>query len=353
MIEPDPDDDKSSEKPSTDYYSVNEGKQNLEFKEAFNCNFIFRPLLNEIAPENPEDDIYFHLPESNQNNNMEHIIILLGNESEHNKIVSENPGDGVCSCLPESNQNNNMEHIISLLGNEKEQNEIVSENPGDGVYSCLPELNQNDKMENMIGLLGRKRKRKDHLQKFKNLNLKDSPYRFDYFIKLFKGYFLLYVKITLNDLVNNCKFGKKFGKINFHSPCRDKYAGNSNEESNSIFIGLTIEQVFTDVGTSYQEKNKEYVNKIRKKFKELESKPNRNEKENEQYEAIKILMDYLGTKIKKALNQYYDSEEFGEFRSDPTIKKYNNKFNKERKRNFYLLDKNNYVRLFKKEKKNN
>ena len=153
MIEPDPDDDKSSEKPSTDYYSVNEGKQNLEFKEAFNCNFIFRPLLNEIAPENPEDDIYFHLPESNQNNNMEHIIILLGNESEHNKIVSENPGDGVCSCLPESNQNNNMEHIISLLGNEKEQNEIVSENPGDGVYSCLPELNQNDKMENMIGLL--------------------------------------------------------------------------------------------------------------------------------------------------------------------------------------------------------
>ena len=275
MVKPDPDDENSSKKSTTDKYSVNDEKQNLEFKEAF--NFIFHHLLDEIPPENPGDDIYFHLPESNQNNNMEHTIILLG----------------------------------------------------------------------------KKTKRNDCLQKFKNLNLKDSPYRFDYFIKLFKGYFLLYVKITLNDLVDNCKFGKKFGKINFHSPCRDKYAGNSNEESNSIFIGLTIEEVFTDVGTTFQLKNKEYVNKIRKKFKELSSKPNKNEKENEQYEAIKILMDYLGTKINKALDQYYDSEEFGEFRSDTTIKKYNNKFYKERNRNFYLLDKNNYVRLFKKEKKNN
>ena len=47
MVKPDPDDENSSKKSTTDKYSVNninDEKQNLEFKEAF--NFIFHHLLD-------------------------------------------------------------------------------------------------------------------------------------------------------------------------------------------------------------------------------------------------------------------------------------------------------------------
>ena len=199
---------------------------------------------------------------------------------------------------------------------------------------------------------------KDEEKEKKIFMIKKDPiiYRHDYYIMAFKGDFLNYIKENLNKLVNNINFCKKFGKIKFHTPNRKLYGGNTKEEDNREFIEKTIEEVFTDKiisedendssnGCSRQQDNESMINRI-KNFKEsLSSKLKIDEKYKKQFNEIEKLLNYLSTKIKDALDDYYDSDEFGDFRSQRKIKFYDKKFYSERNRNFSLLEKNNFVKL--------
>ena len=69
------------------------------------------------------------------------------------------------------------------------------------------------------------------------------------------------------------------------------------------------------------------------------------QKYKEQSDTIKILTKFLNTKIREVLDEYYDSNKFKKFSSSPKIKYYDEKFKKERNRNFSLLEKNNFVKL--------
>jgi hypothetical protein len=219
--------------------------------------------------------------------------------------------------------------------------------------------------ENQNSFIGKKTKRTDKSidedKKIFNIN-----YRHDYYIMAVKSDFLKFTKNVLNKLINIIKLCKKFGKHKINTPNRELYGGNPKEEDNREFIYKTVEEVFIDQGikndeqiedennideeknkkgTSRQKDNEKIFNKIKEYQNTLSTKKNKDEKYKEQYAAIENLIKFLNTQIKDVFNQYYDSEEFGEFRSRPKIKYYDEKFMKERDRNLSLLEKNNFVKL--------
>ena len=198
---------------------------------------------------------------------------------------------------------------------------------------------------------GKKSKNKKNNQIFIE---KEFIYRLDYFKMLFIGNFLYYAKKNLNKLLVNCSFCKKFGKEKFHGPNRELYAGNPKEEDNREFIQKNIEEVFTDYrqrgskilkSTSRQENNETLINKIKEYQRNLTTKLEKDEKYFIQFKNINTLLNYLNKTIKEVMDDYYDSPEFIKFKSDRKIKFYDEKFYHERDRQFYLLEKNNFVRL--------
>ena len=62
-----------------------------------------------------------------------------------------------------------------------------------------------------------------------------------------------------------------------------------------------------------------------------------------QFNAIKEFIEFIQLPIKDALDMYYDSEQFQNFKSRIEIQYYDKKFYSERKRDFSLLEKNNFV----------
>lgn len=189
-------------------------------------------------------------------------------------------------------------------------------------------------------------------------------YRYDYFIMDFKTDFLEFVQDILNELINNIDLCKKFGSHYIHTPNRKLYGGNPKEKDNREFIDKTVEEVFTDQtiietkknknhiefktqeekkGTSRQEDNENIFNKIKNRICLANSE--NSQKHKEQSEAIDLLTKFLNTKIRVVLDEYYDSDKFKKFSSNSKIKYYDGKFQKERNRNFSLLEKNNFVKL--------
>ena len=188
-------------------------------------------------------------------------------------------------------------------------------------------------------------------------------YRLDYYIMAFKTNFLEFVQDKLNELINNIGLCKKFGSHYIHTPNRKLYGGNPKEKDNREFIDKTVEDVFTDQtiikskknknieikvqedknGTSRQKDNEDIFNKI--KNKECLANIDNIQKFKEQSDAVEILAKFLNTKIRDVLDEYYDSKKFKIFSSSSKIKYYDEKFKKERNRNFSLLEKNNFVIL--------
>jgi hypothetical protein len=189
-------------------------------------------------------------------------------------------------------------------------------------------------------------------------------YRHDYYIMAIKTDFLEYVQDELNDLIDNISLCKKFGQHYIHTPNRKLYGGNPKEKDNREFINKTVEEVFIDQGipkfkkiendieineikntkgTSRQEDNENIFNKIKNKI--CLANYENSQKYKEQSNAIEILTKFLKTKIRDVLDEYYDSKKFVKFCSSSKIKYYDEKFKKERNRNFSLLEKNNFVKL--------
>ena len=233
----------------------------------------------------------------------------------------------------------------------------------------FPFKNEDDEISELKkNLLGNKRERNNEKNENESKKTKSPKkiffkvndckehfnYRHDYYIMDFKSDFLKFSKKKLNDLINNIKLCKKFGKHNIHTPNRELYGGNPKEEDNREFIYKTVEEVFIDQGEqknddlkgiSRQKSNEDIFNKIKTYQNNLLSKLNKGEKYQKQYDAIEELKKFLNKQIKDVLDEYYDSEEFGEFRSLPKIIYYDKQFMKERGRNLSLLEKNNFAKI--------
>ena len=234
----------------------------------------------------------------------------------------------------------------------------------------------NNTNENQNNLIGKKTKRNEELidDNTKKTNQKKEKifgiiypgYRHDYYIKDFKRMFLKFLKNKVNEQIINIKIGKKKGKLKIHTPNKELYGGNSKEEDNKKFIDKTVKEVFIDQSINKKDNNKQNKNKegisrqkdnevifnIIEEYQEtLLTKMGEKEQYKKQYEEIQKLKEFLGLKIRYALDMYYNSEEFGEFRSNPKIKYYDEKFKNERNRNISLLEKkkenepNNFVKL--------
>ena len=246
----------------------------------------------------------------------------------------------------------------SYLFNEEEDNDSIKD---DSIYFLRQktEINGNE-ITNDINVKTNQKKKKINDIKKSNKNIK---YRHDYYIMKFKTTLLKFLKNKLNKLIDNIKLCQKFGKHYIHTPNRQLYGGNPKEKDNREFIYKTVEDVFiaqdiqreeekTDENnideeeiTNLQKENEIIFNKINNGI--CVNKSENSEKYKEQSDAIEILKDYLKKTIKEILDddEFYSSEEFGEFRSLPQIKIYDNKFKEERNRNLSLLEKGNFVRL--------
>ena len=279
------------------------------------------------------------------------------------KIKDTNNNSGIC--LDELNEKQESIHRcmkdIFKLKDDFSENEMIND------FKNIP--SENDSLNsginnNFLGLKTVRKNSEDELdekndekgKKIFTIKKDIITYRHDYYIMAFKGDFLNYVKETLNKLVENINFCKKFGKIKFHTPNRKLYGGNTKEEDNREFIEKTIEDVFTDHiiseddndssnGYSRQQDNESMINRIKSYKESLSSKIKSDEKYLKQFNEIEKLLNYLNKKIKDALDDYYDSDVFGEFKSQRKIKFYDRKFYSERNRNFSLLEKNNFVKL--------
>ena len=170
----------------------------------------------------------------------------------------------------------------------------------------------------------------------------DEPiYRLDYFKKIFIKSFLKYLLNYGKKLISECIFKKKIGNLKLHMPNYKLYAGNPKEKDNKEFLLKTIKTVFVDYdkksekGTSRQKDNEKLINKIY----ELSNFQN-SEKE-------KKLKNFLELNIEKAIEMYYESKEFENFKNDENNKYYDSMFYKEKNRNFSLLEKNGFIKLVK------
>ena len=288
------------------------------------------------------------------------------------------------SNLERKNSNKTIENLkdcLDIQQNEEINNDNTQQredlyNKSKCQLSHSKNKKSNNTNENQNNLIGKKTKRNEELidDNTKKTNQKKEKifgiiypvYRHDYYIKKFKRNFFKFLKNMVNEQIINIKIGKKKGKLKIHTPNKDLYGGNSKEEDNKEFIDKTVKEVFIDQGNDKKDNNNKGKNKkgislqkdnevifnIVEEYEEtLLTKIAKKEKYKKQYEEIQKLKEFLGLKIRYALDMYYNSEEFGEFRSNPKIRYYDEKFKNERNRNLSLLEKkeenepNNFVKL--------
>ena len=255
--------------------------------------------------------------------------------------------------------NDDYDEEFDYVKEEDVNNNIIA-NP-ENILGRKTERNDNE-ITNNINV--ETNQEKDKLNDIKKSN-KNIKYRHDYYIMKFKTLVLKFLKNKLNKLIDNINLCQKFGKHYIHTPNRQLYGGNPKEKDNREFIDKTVEEVFIDQGIQREEEkidenniDEEEITNLQKEneiiFNKIKSgiclnKSENSEKYKEQSDAIETLKDYLKKTIKEILDddEFYSSEEFGEFRSLPQIKIYDNKFKEERNRNLSLLEKGNFVRLVK------
>ena len=209
------------------------------------------------------------------------------------------------------------------------------------------ERNDNDNyIDNIINIQTNEKKKK--IFDIKKVNT--IEYRHDYYIMEFKTVLLKFLKKKLNDLINEeIKPCPKFGKRKIYTPNRKLYGGNPTTEANKEFINKTVEKIFTDQGNQGDEEIKDEINlnededTNRQKDNEIIFNKIKNGiclNKSKQSKAIEKFKTYLNKTIKEILkeDEFNKSVEFGEFRSNPKILKYDYKFTKERNRNLSLLE---------------
>ena len=352
---------KTTSDKSEDNYNIFQkyNYQNVNFKEDdsdsiqinFESNNIDLGLNNNVCQLNKNGyDLIDNVSEINKKDDLSIDNVSEINKKVHFSIdnISEiNKNDSSLRENHEELEYNNIEKYMEIIFPFKNDDEISE---------FKKNLLGNKRERNNAKIENESKKTKSSKKIFFKVNdcKEHFNYRHDYYIIDFKSDFLKFSKKKLNDLINKIKLCKKFGKHNIHTPNRELYGGNPKEEDNREFIYKTVEEVFIDQGEqknddlkgiSRQKSNEDIFNKIKAYQNNLLSKLNKGEKYQKQYDAIEELKKFLNKQIKDVLDEYYDSEEFGEFRSLPKIIYYDKQFMKERGRNLSLLEKNNFMKI--------
>lgn len=316
---------------------MNNSFSDLEFDQESTSNNSFKYDLNGI------NNIYenYGIP-FNKNNNLKENLCIKENktkdfENNYKNIFKYDFSNKDFSEFNDNNSeeisNNNLENKDSILGKKTERNEIIN-------YEKINKIKENDK-DKIFGVKKDEKVEKEYI------------YRFDYYKMLFIGNFLEWVYDQINELIDNCSFCKKFGSTKFHKANRKLYAGNPKEEDNRNFIEKTIEEVFSsteeqknlNIGNKLQKDNENMIKKIYNYYDKLLIKKEKDEKYVKQFNSIEKFIKFIKIQIKDALDIYYDSKEFIDFKSDRRIIYYDKMFYFERNRKFSLLKKNHFVRL--------
>ena len=263
------------------------------------------------------------------------------------KIKKEYPNNQLITEIIKEKEKSVNNCIINIFNPQNEDLELES----DKRYST--EESDETKSESKQSIL-RKKTERFNIKEEKELDKID--YRLDYYKKDFLKSFLSFIQSDTQLLINNCNFCKKFGNTLLHMPNRDLYTGNTKEKDNKEFMDKTIEEVFSDFknveenigkkdGFSRQRQNDKFFKKVHNTFDTLLIKKEKDDKYNSQYYAVGKLINHISKTIDEALDLYYDSKEFKKFKSIEKIQYYDEKFKKERNRNFSLLDKGGFRTL--------
>ena len=350
---------KTTSDKSEDNYNIFQkyNYQNVNFKEDdsdsiqinFESNNIDLDLNNNVCQLNKNGyDLIDNVSEINKKDDLSIDNVSEINKKVHFSIdnISEiNKNDSSLRENHEELEYNNIEKYMEIIFPFKNDDDEISE--------LKKNLLGNKRERNNAKIENESKKTKSSKKIFFKVNdcKEHFNYRHDYYIMDFKSDFLKFSKKKLNDLINKIKLCKKFGKHNIHTPNRELYGGNPKEEDNREFIYKTVEEVFIDQGEqkndeSRQKSNEDIFKRIKEYQKKLKTKLDKDKKYQDQYDAIDELKNFLKKPIKDVLDEYYDdSEEFGEFRSQPKILYYDKQFMKERGRNLSLLVKNNFVKI--------
>lgn len=340
-----------------------------ESKESEDMSALYRNLLNS--------------EEENSNNTIGNIdySFKMNTEKEDMNGDNINKSENILETSKLNSKYNNFNKTIENLNNSediKSKGNVEIKDCKDNIKNDISNIskinikneNTDDTMENQKIFLGKKTERNKEInednkkmmnQKIKNIfSVIYAVYRLDYYIKEFKKHFFQYLKNKVNKLIDNIKLPKNKGMLHIHIPNRNLYGGNPKEKDNRDLIDKKIKDVFIDQGignteednddenninveedkkgTSRQENNEIIFNIIEKYQENLLTKLEKNQKYKEQYEAIEKLNKFLELKIRNELDDYYNSDEFGEFRSKAKIRYYDEKFKTQRGRNLSLLE---------------
>ena len=224
--------------------------------------------------------------------------------------------------------NNNFEYDINslenksyiLLGKKHNQESSISN------FTPIYNAENNEKKEKIFDI-------------YKDYKNNKKVYRLDYFKKLFIKSFLKYLLNYGKQLISKLDLDKELINLKLHMPNYILYAGNPKEKDNREFLTKKIKIVFMDYnkelnkGISRQKNNEKLIKKL--------------------YELIKIPLSeneknviyFFEMTIEKGIEMYYESEEFNMFKNNKINQYYDEMFYNEKKRKFYLLEKNGFIKL--------
>ena len=312
----------------------------------------------------------------NSNNTIESFDKSLRvNTEEKDDIIDDkiNKRENMFENPKLNTENNDFNQTSENLNDSKkmgEERNIEIKNKIDKLTSTIAKFkfkngNSENEKENQKKFLSKKTKRNNEIKDDNNIKItKQKPedifaviypvYRRDYYIKDFKEFFFNYLKKKANKLINNIELPKNKGKLQIHTPNRivfidqgngEDLEGTSRQKDNEIIFNI-IDEYQKNLQSKLKKKEiykKQYeeiekLNKQDEEIKQLKKKYEEIEKLSKQNEEIKELKKFLDLKIKDALDKYYISDEFGEFRSKAKIRYYDEKFKIGRGRNLSLLE---------------
>ena len=169
----------------------------------------------------------------------------------------------------------------------------------------------------------------------KQFEVNQKVYRNDYFIKKLKvNCFSNFATDKLNSLLKSCNFPKTLNLSKIYMPNNKAFTSIANLKKNKAFLPIPIRIIFSmqNGEGQYQEKNELNFITI---FNSRDEAGN--------VQAYNNLVEYLNKTVEEVIIDYYNSEEFDEFRANEEIIEYDGAFYKEKK--FSLLQDYGFLRL--------
>ena len=173
------------------------------------------------------------------------------------------------------------------------------------------------------------------LIKFKSYQETKLQMRIDYAKNHFKRYFSKFLKNYANNLIKNISDKRLF------LPNYQYFTGNPTEKDNYLFLSFSIQEIFGHYKKGgqkirYQIKNKELIENI------LNILNNHELGNNVKYKEIQ---SFFKMNFEKAIELFYNSQDFEKYANDPKTKYLDKKFKAQK--GFSLLEPNGFIKMVK------